>query len=54
MIASLAPIQERKREILAKPGFIDDVLHEGARRARAMAQNTMAEVRERLGLLPAK
>ena len=53
MIASLASIQERKREIMAKPGLVDEILHEGARRARAVAKKTMAEVRERLGLLPA-
>ena len=54
MIERLRPIQERKREIQANPRFIDDVLHEGAKRARAIAQKTMAEVRERLGLLPAQ
>lgn len=54
MIERLRPIQERKREIQANPRFIDDVLAEGAKRARAIAQKTMAEVRERLGLLPGR
>ncbi len=54
MIEKLRPIQERKRELQAKPGYIDEVLWQGAERARVLARNTMAEVRERLGLLPPK
>lgn len=52
MIESLAPIQERKRALLARPGYVEEVLHHGAERARATARETMAAVRERLGLLP--
>ncbi len=52
MNATLAPIRERKRELLAHPGRIEEILHAGAAQARAVAQNTMGELRERLGLLP--
>ena len=52
MIATLAPIKERKRELLEQPGRIEEILHAGAEQARAVARETMGEVRERLGLLP--
>ena len=52
MITTLQPIQERKRELLAKPGLIEEILQAGAAEARKVAQKTMVEVRERLGLLP--
>ncbi|MFO0572513.1 MAG: tryptophan--tRNA ligase [Polyangia bacterium] len=52
MIATLAPIQERKRALLEKPGYVEEILLHGAKRARAVAQETMAAVRERLGLMP--
>ncbi len=54
MIEQLRPIQERKRALSERPGYIDEILHAGAARARLIAQATMAEVRERLGLIPAK
>ena len=52
MITTLQPIAERKRELLAKPGLVEDILQAGADEARKIAKQTMAEVRERLGLLP--
>jgi tryptophanyl-tRNA synthetase len=50
VIAKLQPIRARKAELVAAPGRVEDVLHEGARRAREVARETMAEVRERIGL----
>jgi tryptophanyl-tRNA synthetase len=52
MIATLAPINERKRELLEQPGRIEEILHAGAEQARIVARQTLAEVRDRLGLLP--
>jgi len=52
-IAALAPIQERYRELMADSGEIDAILARGAVRAREVAAGTMAEVRQRVGLLPA-
>ena len=52
MITTLQPIAERKRELLAQPGLVEDILQAGADEARKIAKQTMAEVRERLGLLP--
>jgi tryptophanyl-tRNA synthetase len=50
VIAHLAPIRARKAELQSTPGRVEEILREGARRARAVAQQTMVEVRERIGL----
>jgi tryptophanyl-tRNA synthetase len=47
---ALAPIRERHAEIQARPGYLDEVLHDGEARARVVAQATMAEVREAMRL----
>ncbi|MDQ0285710.1 tryptophanyl-tRNA synthetase [Desulfofundulus luciae] len=44
--AVLAPLRERRRQITSRPGYVEEVLAEGARRARAEAARTMAMVRE--------
>ncbi|MEQ1908156.1 MAG: tryptophan--tRNA ligase [Vicinamibacterales bacterium] len=44
--AHLDPIRERRAALLAKPGAIRDILFEGSRRARSVAVETMARVRE--------
>lgn len=43
-------IRERRAELAAKPEAIDEILAEGARKARAVAAQTMSVVRERLGI----
>ncbi|UCH33938.1 MAG: tryptophan--tRNA ligase [Armatimonadota bacterium] len=50
IIAALAPIRERRQEIEARPGLVDEILHEGAERARRVARSTMALVREAMKL----
>ena len=40
----------RRAELLADPSFVDDVLHEGGKKARKVAQQTMAEVLSACGL----
>jgi tryptophanyl-tRNA synthetase len=47
---ALAPMRERRARYAQRPEMVDEVLADGARRARAIAQVTMAEVRERVGL----
>jgi tryptophanyl-tRNA synthetase len=49
--AGLAPIRDRRRELAAHPDDVRDVLRDGARRARPIAEATMAEVKQRAGLL---
>ena len=46
----LGPIQERRREAEEREGYIEEVLEEGARRARSEAEATMEKVRELMGL----
>jgi tryptophanyl-tRNA synthetase len=44
------PFRARRQELAARPGHVDDVLADGARRARVLATETMREVREAVGL----
>lgn len=46
LLEALGPLMQRRRELAADPGYVRAVLAEGAERARAVAQATMAEVRE--------
>ena len=48
--ATLAPMRERRREVLARPDYVKDVLADGSRRARAVAQITMERVRDAVHL----
>ena len=47
---NLEPFRTRRAEIAAKPGQVWDVLHDGAQRARTLAEETMKEVRAALQL----
>ena len=44
--AHLDPIRERRAAALARPGYLRDVLFEGSKRARVVAAETMARVRD--------
>ena len=48
---SLAPFRERRATIAANSGYIDDVLADGADRARVIAQETMCEVKSAMNLI---
>ena len=50
IIAHYAEARERYAELMADPARIDRILADGAERARPLAEATMAEVRERMGL----
>jgi len=50
MVNTLRPIRERRAELAASPGRVCEILHESARRVRGIAQTTMGEIREKLGL----
>lgn len=47
------PMRERAAELKANAERVPEILAAGAERARAVARETMREVRERMGLLPA-
>jgi len=46
LVKYMAPMLERRREVLKEPGWIGDILADGARKAREIAGTTMKEVRE--------
>ncbi len=50
MIATLAPVREKSAALLARPDDLRDTLAAGAGRCRAIAQRTMGEVRQAMGL----
>ena len=50
IVARYAPARERYLELLADPGRVDEILAAGAEHLRPMAEATMAEVREKMGL----
>ncbi|HYT76619.1 MAG TPA: hypothetical protein VEL79_17810, partial [Vicinamibacterales bacterium] len=43
--AHLDPIRARRAGILAKPGMVQEILHEGSKKARVVADETMERVR---------
>jgi len=54
VVDALAPIREKTEKMLADEGELDRLLADGAARARKVAIATMAQVRERVGFLPAR
>lgn len=51
IIAAFTPIRERRAELLACGDQVKEILRAGAERARAVARQTLAEVKERMGYL---
>ena len=47
----LEPFQKRRAEIAKNQKYIDEVLADGAKRARKIAQETVREVKEKMGLI---
>jgi tryptophanyl-tRNA synthetase len=52
--AELAPVQERYAAIREDAGALEDLLAAGAEKARAIAAPTLADVREAMGVGPAR
>jgi len=50
--AYFAPAREKRKQLAANPQLVEDVLRDGARKARAEARETMRLVRQAMGLLP--
>ena len=48
--ANLAPFRQRRVELAKDPAYVQGVLDDGARRARLIAEQTMVEVRQAVGL----
>jgi len=53
VVDAFAPIRERTEKMLADEAALDQLLVQGAARARALARPTMAAVSDRVGFLPA-
>ncbi len=53
VVGALGPIRERTEKLLADEGGLDRLLAHGAARARPVARETMREVSDRVGFLPA-
>jgi tryptophanyl-tRNA synthetase len=54
MQAHFASYAQRRAELYAAPERVTEILEQGATKARAIAQRTMAEVRKKLGLWPSR
>jgi len=48
--ARLEPMRERRASLISRPDRIREILHEGSAKARTVAKETMAQVREAVGL----
>ncbi|MEW6033426.1 MAG: tryptophan--tRNA ligase [Chloroflexota bacterium] len=47
---ALAPLRERRARLAEKPDLVQEVIAQGARRARAIARETIVEAKEKMGL----
>jgi tryptophanyl-tRNA synthetase len=45
-----APMRQRREEILADPGYVNEVLRQGAKKARATASHVLDRIRRATGL----
>jgi tryptophanyl-tRNA synthetase len=52
-IERFGPLREKRQQLAADTGYVEGVLEEGARRARGVAREVMADAREATGLMVA-
>lgn len=50
VVSHLEPLQERYRQIVSEPGYLDGILREGAERVTPLANATVGVVKWRMGL----
>jgi tryptophanyl-tRNA synthetase len=48
--AELEPIQQKRKELESQPGYVDQVIMQGAQKARVVAEKTVFEVKQKMGL----
>ncbi|PWD50355.1 tryptophan--tRNA ligase [Serinibacter arcticus] len=53
VVGEFAPIRERVGELMADPAELDEILADGAAKARTIARETLARVYDAVGLVPA-
>jgi len=51
VIEKLEPIQKKYKEILNNPKYLEKIYTDGAERARKLASKTIADVKERIGII---
>jgi tryptophanyl-tRNA synthetase len=51
LVATLIPLQERKKDLMKDPLYLDTILKKGAEKANTLAQHTLSEVKDMIGLL---
>ena len=49
--STLKSFRQRRADLATKPGYITDVLADGANRARVIARETLGEVKQKMGLV---
>jgi tryptophanyl-tRNA synthetase len=52
VVEMLAPLQERYADLRGDEGRLEEILAQGAEKARAMARETLGDVREAMGVGP--
>lgn len=50
IFAELKPLQDKRAELAEQPEFVDQVITEGAEKARVLAIETVTEVKQKMGL----
>lgn len=51
LIEKLEPLRPRRQQLISRKVYVEEILEQGAKRARARAQETMDEVRKKTGLV---
>ncbi|MGH7009766.1 MAG: tryptophan--tRNA ligase, partial [Caulobacteraceae bacterium] len=54
LVMTIGPVRDKISDLLSQPTRLDDVLTDGAERARALAEPILEEVRSIVGFLPRK
>jgi len=50
LIGSLEPFRRKRKELLAREVYVKEILEQGRKRAQTIAQSTIEEVRQKMGL----
>jgi len=51
IIKGLKPFQEKKKALEQKPAYVKKILDQGAKKAQAIAQKTLKQVKQKMGLI---
>ncbi|MBI2472264.1 MAG: tryptophan--tRNA ligase [Planctomycetes bacterium] len=51
IVEALTPIRYRYEQLIKNPDALSDILHTGAKKCKNMAENTMSEVKKKMGLV---